>query len=275
MRRGLSKGLSQLVGENLEDAGGREVALDRIVPNARQPRRRFEPAALQELAESIAAHGVLSPLLVRPVGEDRYELIAGERRLRAASMAGLERVPVRIIAVHGEGSLEIAIIENVQRTDISAAESASAYRRLMDEFGLSQEEIATRVGKARSSVANTLRLLKLPAPLLEALEDGRLSEGHARALLGIADPARQLSIFRQVLEKGLSVREVERLAQGARASKSAVLPDATTQHLATMIGERLASPVRIERTARGGRITITFADEEDLARVVERLGVQE
>ena len=277
MRRSLSKGLSQLIGENL-DEGGREVGLGQIVPNARQPRRVFAEAALNELADSIRVHGVLSPLLVRPVGDERFELIAGERRFRAARLAGLDTVPVRIIPVAGQGSLEIALIENVQREDISAAESAYAYRQLVEEFGLSQDEVAQRVGKARSSVANTLRLLKLSAPMLDALQLGRISEGHARALLGIADDEARERVFRLVVEKGLSVREVERLAGESRPpEKARPRRDPEFAPLESSLSERFASPVRIERRGKeggAGRISIAFADQADLERVLESLGIR-
>lgn len=274
MRKGLGRGLAQLVGEQLEETP-REVASESIVPNARQPRRVFAEDALNELADSIRIHGVLSPLLVRPIGDERYELIAGERRLRASRLAGLESVPVRIMAVRGQESLEIALIENVQRADISAAESAYAYRQLIDEFGLTQEEVATRVGKSRPAVANTLRLLKLSEPMLASLQLGEITEGHARALLGIADEGYRDKVFRLAIANGLSVREVERLATATRPERRPrEEKDVFTKHLETSLGERLASPVHIDRGEKGGRISISFFSDEDLERVLEVLGLR-
>ncbi len=273
-RKGLGRGLAQLVGEQLED-GAREVALAQIAPNARQPRRVFAEDALEELSRSIRVHGVLSPLLVRPIGDERYELIAGERRLRASKLAGLETVPVRIMAVRGQESLEIALIENVQRADISAAESAYAYRQLIDEFGLTQEEVANRVGKSRPAVANTLRLLKLSEPMLASLQIGEITEGHARALLGIADEGYRDKVFRLAVANGLSVREVERLATATKPPRKArEEKDVFTKHLETSLGERLASPVAIDRSEKGGRILISFFSDEDLERVLEALGIK-
>ena len=274
MRKGLGRGLAQLVGEQLED-GAREIGTDQIVPNARQPRRVFAEEALTELADSIRVHGVLSPLLVRPVGDERYELIAGERRLRASRMAGLETVPVRIMAVRGQESLEIALIENVQRADISAAESAYAYRQLIDEFGLTQEEVAARVGKSRPAVANTLRLLKLNDAMLASLQIGEITEGHARALLGIADEGYREKVFRLAVKDGLSVREVERLATATKPPRRPrEEKDVFTKHLETSLGERFAAPVAIERGEKGGRISIAFFSDEDFERVLEALGLK-
>lgn len=274
MRKGLGRGLAQLVGEQLQETP-REVATDAIAPNSRQPRRLFAEDALNELADSIRLHGVLSPLLVRPIGDERYELIAGERRLRASRLAGLDTVPVRIMAVRGQESLEIALIENVQRADISAAESAYAYRQLIDEFGLTQEDVATRVGKSRPAVANTLRLLKLSEPMLASLQIGEITEGHARALLGIADEGYRDKVFRLAIANGLSVREVERLATATRPErKPREEKDVFTKHLESSLGERLASPVLIERGEKGGKISISFFSDEDLERVLEALGLQ-
>ena len=274
MRKGLGRGLAQLVGEQIEDTP-REVSTESIAPNARQPRRVFAEDALNDLANSIRVHGVLSPLLVRPIGDEQYELIAGERRLRASRLAGLDSVPVRIMAVRGQESLEIALIENVQRADISAAESAYAYRQLIEEFGLTQEEVANRVGKSRPAVANTLRLLKLSDHMLASLQIGEMTEGHARALLGIADEGYREKVFRLCVANGLSVREVERLATATRPErKPREEKDVFTKHLESSLGEKLASPVKIDRSEKGGRIEIAFFSDEDLERVLEVLGLK-
>src|SRR5580704_9085673 len=182
MRRALGKGLSQLIAEQYEGPTN-ELPVADIVPNSRQPRTVFNDEALEELAASIREYGILQPLIVRPLAEGKHELIAGERRLRAAKLAGLTSVPVIVRSAGNQSSLELALIENLQREDINALESAKAYRRLIDEFGMTQEQVADRVGKSRVSVANTVRLLRLPKRIMEGLEAGFISEGHARALL--------------------------------------------------------------------------------------------
>lgn len=196
------------------EAPSAEVSVDSIQPNPRQPRTRFEDEALQELAASIRQVGVIQPLVVRPLSGGRYEIIAGERRFRAAQLAGLTSVPIVVRAAGNRESLELALIENVQREDIGPVEAARAYRLLMDEFNLKQDEVATRVGKSRSAIANTVRLLKLPAAVLEALNEGVLTEGHARPLLTVEDPARQMAYFEKIVAKKMSSREVEKMQIG-------------------------------------------------------------
>lgn len=270
MRRSLGKGLAQLVGEQFEGGAPSEVSVDAIVPNPRQPRTNFEDAALRELAASVKEYGVLNPLTVRPLTEGRYELIAGERRLRAAKLAGLKEVPVVIRAAGDQNSLELAMIENVQREDINAMEAAHAYRRLMDEFGLTQEGVADKVGKARPTIANSLRLLKLPPKVQSGLHEGRISEGHARALLAFPELEQQMAMFNAIVEKGLSVREVERAAQPAqpkrRPRKGTGDPNLTA--VERSLSERLGAPVKIAN----GRIEISFFGDDDLQRIIEALG---
>ncbi len=270
MRKSLGKGLTQLLGEQFEGGAPSEVALDAIVPNPRQPRTDFKDAALQELAASIREYGVLNPLTVRPLSEGRYELIAGERRLRASKLAGLKNVPVVIRAAADQTSLELAMIENVQREDINAMEAARAYRRLMDEFGLTQEGVADKVGKARPTIANALRLLKLPPKAQEMLYDGRLTEGHARALLAFPHPDQQLAMANSIVERGLSVREVERAAQPGQPTKRSRKgsKDPNLAAVERTLSERLGSPVEIAN----GRVSIAFYSDEDLERIVEVLG---
>lgn len=269
-RNSLGKGLTQLLGEQFEGGAPSEVALDAILPNPRQPRTNFEDAALRELASSVKEYGVLNPLTVRPLSEGRYELIAGERRLRAAKLAGLQNVPVVIRAAGDQGSLELAMIENVQREDINAMEAARAYRRLMDEFGLTQEAVADKVGKARPTIANALRLLKLPPKVQEGLHEGRISEGHARALLAFPHPDQQMAMFNAIAERGLSVREVERAAQPVqpkkRPRKGSADPNLAAVERA--LGEKLGAPVKIAN----GKIEIGFYNDEDLERLIEMLG---
>ncbi len=272
MRRALGKGLSQLIADQFEGAPT-EVALDAIVPNARQPRTAFAEEPLNELAASIREFGILQPLLVRPAGEGRYELIAGERRLRAAKLAGLEVVPILIRSAGGQDSLEIALIENVQREDINAMECARAYRRLVDEFGMTQEQVADRVGKSRAGVTNTLRLLRLPRRVQEGLEAGRITEGHARALLAFGTEPEQLAVFDRIVEQGLSVREVERAARPKPSAVKTVPKQTPKNPDLAAIEERLSEHFGAPVTIGGGEIGISYYSEEDLERILQLLGI--
>jgi ParB family chromosome partitioning protein len=282
MRRALGKGLTQLLGEQGE-AATTSLEVTVIRPNAAQPRRFFDEEALQELAQSIAEVGILLPLIVRPVAEGEYELIAGERRLRAAQLAGLEEVPVIVRAASAQEALEMALIENVQREDISAIECAVAFRRLSGEFGLSQEEIAQKVGKSRAAIANTMRLLSLPLEIQRAVSEGVISEGHARALLMIDNARVQEAIFNQIVEQGLSVRDVERLARGvdvspppeeASAPKEKRSADPNDAALERELSQLFGTPVRISRSDEGGRISVPFYSDEDLQRILDLLGIE-
>lgn len=284
MRRALGKGLTQLLGEQF-DSTPNELPVLSIVPNQRQPRTEFDNDALEELAESIKIHGVLQPILVRPLSEGKYELIAGERRWRASQLAGLDKVPVIIRSAAGQESLELALIENVQRADISVLDAAVAYKRLADEFGLTQEEIGLRVGKTRTSISNTLRLLKLPTEALGALRSGQISEGHARALLGITSESKLLGALAIVVAKSLSVRQTEQLVESLKSgAKEESKPkkdgrrsepkDVYTLQLESAISERFSSPTKIERSEKGGRLVVEFYGDEDLERILELLGVE-
>jgi ParB family chromosome partitioning protein len=277
MRRTVGKGLSQLVGESFESQI-KQIPVDSIEPNQRQPRKHFDEDSLQELADSIRIHGVLSPILIRPLSEGRYELIAGERRLRASKLAGLKTIPAMVRSAAGQDSLELAIIENVQREDISAYESAIAYRALIDEFGLNQEEVAIRVGKTRTSISNTLRLLKLPGEVLEGLQEGQITEGHARALLGVTPESRILDVYEKILVHGLSVREVERLQKLPEQKMTEIQPrterDVYTRQLETLISEKFGSPTKIDRKGEKGKLEITFFNDDDLQRVLDVLGIE-
>jgi len=276
--RVLGKGLAELIGEQSENSIS-EVALTAIVPNRRQPRTHFKESAVEELAASIRSVGILQPLVVRPLAEGKYELIAGERRLRASRLAGLETVPVLVRSADDRDSLEMALIENVQREDISPLESARAYRKLMDEFGLIQEEVADKVGKSRVSIANTVRLLKLPLRDLQALEQGLITEAHARALLGFPSEPEQIAVLDQILQKSLTVKEVERMASraaGPRLRRARTVIDQTDPNwraLRDRMAEALGAPVKLEGSERGGRIVIDFFSEEDLLRISDALGV--
>jgi ParB family chromosome partitioning protein len=278
-RNALGRGLAALLPEVPDEARPRwaEVAIEEIDPNPLQPRQRIEAAKLQELAASLARQGVMQPLLVRRVG-DRYQLIAGERRWRAARAAGLARVPVIVREAKDGELLELALIENLQREDLNPMEEASAYRRLMTEFGLSQEQIAERVGKDRTTVANFVRLLKLPAPVREALAREELSPGHARPLLGLPSAEAQVRIARQVVAEGLSVREVERRVRletetPAGTSKKAKLArtDPNTRAAEDRLRTALGTRVRILRRGQGGSVEVAFYSEEELQRIYEIL----
>jgi ParB family chromosome partitioning protein len=280
-RRGLGRGLGALIpGADLSaEVGVVEIPVDRIKPNARQPRAGFNEQPLAELEASIREHGVLQPVLVRPSpgAPSTYELVAGERRWRAASAAGLRTVPAVVKAMDDRSALEAALVENLQREDLNPMERARAYRGLVEDFGLTQDTIARRVGRSQSSVANTIRLLALPGEVQASLEAGRITEGHARALLGIEDIGRLVEVWRHTETKGLSVRAVEALARRAsisremRARKSRKSPK-DNYIIQQKLSDWLGSPVRVtSRRDGGGEIRITFFSLDDLDRLIERL----
>lgn len=276
MRRALGRGLSQLLADQHE-AGAHDLPLSAIRANATQPRTQFDEDSLDELAESIRQVGVLSPILVRPVGEGAYEIIAGERRFRAAKQAGLEQIPVIVRAANAQSTLEMAIIENVQRVDIGAIEAAEAYDRLIKDFGMTQEDVATKVGKSRSAVANLLRLLKLTDEARQALVHGRITEGHARALLLAKSNEQQLDWLERVLTEELNVRQTEALAKvgekpNSQATTATPLP--ASNPVAEALREYLSAPVRIESGGKRGKIVIEFFGEDDLTRIFDRLGIE-
>lgn len=283
MRRALGKGLSQLLGD-APDVPTTSVPVDDIRANVRQPRTQFDQDALEELASSIREFGVLQPLIVRPTADNKFELIAGERRLRASKLAGLKEVPVVVRAASAQTSLEIALIENVQREDITAMETAVAYQRLSDEFDMSQEKIAQRVGKSRAAVANTMRLLKLPQAMQQAVYESALSEGHARALLMVDSPVRQMALFEKILSEGLSVREAERLARagsearppsaGSVKKEKAGRPnDPHWEPLQRGLSEYFGTVVRLEKSEVGGKMVLDFYSDDDLQRILDILGI--
>ena len=278
MRRALGKGLSQLIAEEVE-ATPNEALLSDIVPNKRQPRTIFEDAPLQELAASIKLHGILQPLAVRPTADGKYELIAGERRFRAAKIAGLRSVPIVVRAADNAQSLELALVENIQREDIGPMECARAYRRLIDEFGLTQEQVADKVGKARASVANSVRLLKLPSRIQKGLEDSFISEGHARALLGLSSEPQMLAVYDQIVTRGLTVRDVEKVthdrgvAKAPRGEKARVQKSVEDTSLEEALSVHFGSPAKITRNEAGGQLTVAFYSDDDLQRILDLLGI--
>lgn len=278
-RTGLGKGLDALIPKGGKDTSQESIqylAVDEILPNPRQPRNRIDPAELSELAESIREHGILQPLVVaRPLGEEQYVLIAGQRRLEAARLIGLERVPATVRQVTEQQMLELALIENLQRTDLNALEAAEAYRQLAEEFNLSHEQISERVGKSRAAISNTLRLLKLPASVQQALRDNRISEGHARALLALPSPQAQAAILQVILERSLSVRQTEELVRKYSGQKPAKPPRPSLAPELAAVEDRLRSHlgtrVTLQSGRKGGLITIHYYSEEELDALVERL----
>ena len=275
--RGLGRGLGALIPRG--EAGLQEVALDRIAPNPQQPRLRIDEASLAELAESIRQHGLLQPVVVARVeGQaEGFFLVAGERRWRAARLAGLTTVPAVVKDAAPRQRLELALVENIQREDLLPLELATAYRALIDEHGLTQEEVAQRIGKSRVTVTNTLRLLQLPRSAREALAEGRISEGHARALLSAPDERTLLSGLREVVARGLTVRQseelVRRLAERG-AERVAPPPDAVELgYLEERFRQALGTRVQIVRARRGGRLVIHFYSDEELEGLYERIVV--
>lgn len=280
-KSGLGKGLDALfpdIGDSDEESGPRyfECDIDKILPNPYQPRREFAEQELADLAGSIESQGVLQPLLVREA-RSGYELIAGERRLRAARMAGLHKLPVIVKEISNAELIEISIIENIQRENLNPMEEAQAYQRLMEEFGLTQESVARRVGKSRSTVANFLRLIHLPARIREAIENGGLSMGHARTLLGAETTEIQQEAFAAVISKGLSVRETEKLVQRLNArSEPAPEPvkgpeDIYFASVEEDLSRHFGTRVQIRRRGRKGRVEIEFYNNDDLDRLLNLL----
>jgi ParB family transcriptional regulator, chromosome partitioning protein len=280
-RPALGKGLSALIPDVPEPRSSPlDVDIDRLAPNDFQPRTQVDDAHLRELAQSIKANGVIQPIVVRPIG-DRFQIIAGERRWRAAKLAGLLRVPiaVREVAPGEEKSLlEMALVENIQREDLNPIEEALAYRRLADDFHLKQEDIASAVGKDRASVANYLRLLRLPDEVRTEVASGRLSMGHARSLLSLTDEADQRRMARDVIARSLSVRETESLVKkiverGAPPREAAAPPpvDIHTRAAEDRLKLLLGTRVRIVRQGTRGRIEIDFVSEEELIRIYDQL----
>lgn len=286
-RPALGRGLSALIRDNapppappappVERGKPTELDIDLLVPNPKQPRVHMDDGRLEELAQSIRANGVIQPIVVRRVGT-QYEIVAGERRWRASQRAGLLKVPVAIKDVPDDKLLEVALIENIQRENLNPIEEAQAYKKLTDEFDLSQEAIAVQVGKDRATVANYMRLLRLPTEVRTALAEGDLGMGHARALLGLADEASQRRVGREVIAGGLSVRETEALVKREMAPKSptaatseAPKVDPNTRAAEDALKMALGTRVRIIRKSRGGRIEVDFSNEEELQRIYEAI----
>jgi len=262
--------------EPARDTRPLELDIDLLAPNPRQPRAHIDAAKLEELAQSIRANGIIQPVVVRRAGDEgRYEIVAGERRWRAAQHAGLLKIPVSVRDIPDEKLLELALVENIQREDLNPIEEAQAYRRLSDELHLSQEEIASAVGKDRATVANYMRLLRLPAEIRAELASGTLSMGHARAMLALTDEAAQRRIGRDVISGGFSVRETEAIVRRALAPPPPPVapprPDPNTRAAEDRLKLALGTSVRIIRRGKGGRIEVDFNDEGELQRIFEKL----
>jgi ParB family chromosome partitioning protein len=267
-------------------AGATQVPLSALRPNPGQPRKDFADARLQELADSIRQKGVLQPVLVEEDGSGRYTIVAGERRYRAAKLAGLAKIPVIVGRFAEEEKLEVALIENVQREDLTPIEEAQAYRRLMDMGGLGQEQVAAKVGKDRSTVANSLRLLKLPEEMQVAVGRGDMSPGHARAILAVVNPADQQLLFNRIVDRGLSVREAEEAAAGMNRGRKTGRPGGAAargaagtkspemRELEQKLIEKLGTKVQIRGTARKGTVEIAFYSADDLDRLLEILKIR-
>lgn len=282
----LGRGLAALIGDVAVETGAgaqagrgpRKIPVEFLRPNPKNPRRTFTESELEDLANSIREKGILQPIIVRPIAglADAFEIIAGERRWRAAQRAGLHEAPVVIVEANDREAMEIAIIENVQRSDLNPVEEAAGYERLMSEFSYAQNDLAKIIGKSRSHVANTLRLLKLPAGVRSFIEDGQLSAGHARALLSVAEPEK---IARMAVEQGLSVRDIERLAQrdqaeaggGAAKPRAKAIKDPDTLALEKALEDVLGLVVKIEHGGNGGEVRIRYKTLEQLDNLCRRL----
>ena len=274
--RGLGKGLEALFEDSRDDSksGVTTVRLSEIEPNLSQPRKQFDEEALSELADSIAAHGVLQPLLIRPTSGGTYQIVAGERRWR---LAGLTEVPALIREINDEEMDQLALIENLQREDLNAVETAQGYRRLMDKYGMTQEQLSEAVGKSRPAIANTLRILSLPEEILPMVANGSLSAGHAKAILSAPEERRE-ALAKKIAAEGLSVREAERLAAkkekstGEQPKQKEKFPkNAYYREMQIAMATELGRPVKITENKNGGTIELPFYGKEELAAICERL----
>ena len=279
-KKGLGKGLDALFDDNemnVEAASGvKQMKLSEIEPNAAQPRKEFDDAALLSLSESIAEYGVLQPLLVRQIPGGRYQIIAGERRWRASRMAGLSEVPVLVLEKSESETLELALVENLQREDLNPLEESYGYLALIEEFHLTQDEVARKVGRSRPAVANALRLLSLPDEVKELLKNGELSTGHAKAILACGDAERMIKLARLVAERGLSVRETERLAKKAEeAPKPKQLAIDYLADFERRLSSHFGRTVGIQPKGTRGKLTIEYADADDLDALLRALGYED
>jgi ParB family chromosome partitioning protein len=271
---GLGRGLDSLIptgfdmDEPVEKATGK-IAVDLIDPNPQQPRREFEEGALIDLANSIRKYGIIQPLLVSKTGS-RYELVAGERRLRAAKVAGLKEVPVIERSLEEQEKLEVAIIENLQREDLNPLDLAYSYKKLMDQFNLTQEEVAEKIGKARSTVANTMRLTTLPHEVKQALINGKITEGHARALLNLSSVKEQLEMLDRLITRNMNVRDLENKVAVQKHTRTLV-KDPNLMAAEKKIAEAIGSKAKIKTVGKGGKIIIDYYSLEDFERIYKKI----
>jgi len=299
--RGLGRGLDALLGGVREDekktsdsSEVRMIPVDAITPNPHQPRREFSEDALNDLAASIKTRGVLQPVLIRPLEGGKYELVAGERRLRASKLSGLTEIPTLVREMTDQESLAIALIENLQREDLNSIEEALGYQQLQKEFGLSQEELSRQVGKSRSAVANALRLLNLPDLVQKDIQQNTISAGHGRAIMAIVDQEPQAELHRRIANNGLTVRQAEaqatfwkqngrlpgaeEIGAAASGSKGAKVPakplDPKLKTLQSSLADELGIKVKISGSTDKGKVTVSYADEDSLRTFVERLGLE-
>lgn len=294
---GLGRGLSSLIpqrkpnsklsepledynyfGKNKEEptppaSGVMEIDIFRIVPNPYQPRLEFDTEKLQELAASIKEHGIIQPLVVSKKEGSQFELIAGERRFQAARIAGLKKVPVIVRDVNDQEKLELAIIENIQRHNLSPIEEAKSYLKLQDEFAMNQEELSKKLGKSRSSIANKMRLLSLPVEIQKALSEGKITEGHAKAILAIESPEKQTALFEMIIKNKLNVRQVEDKAKeiSVKSHKRVVSKDPEIQDLENRLVEKLGTKVNITKSGSGGKIVIEYYSKEELESLLSKI----
>jgi len=279
-RRGLGKGLDALIpGDYQSEPAGNSlfIPVSQIFPNPSQPRMEMDDVSLEELANSIREHGIIQPLiLTKDDGDDHYTLIAGERRLRAARLVGLESVPAVVRQASEQERLELALVENIQRENLSPLESAQAYLMLQEEFGLTQDQVAERVGKSRVAITNTIRLLKLPEEARKALNEEKISEGHARALLGLASSQAQLAALQTILRNEMNVRQAEELVRKLSGVKPKPLiakppKSAEVKSLEARLRERLGTKVSLNHTESGGTIVIHYYSEEELESIINQI----
>ncbi|MBQ2791884.1 MAG: ParB/RepB/Spo0J family partition protein [Oscillospiraceae bacterium] len=273
---GLGKGLDALFMDNTTESGPVTLRIAEIEPNREQPRKEFDESALADLADSIREHGVIQPLLVRPMPTGGYQLVAGERRWRASRMAGLTEVPVVIRELSDHETMELALIENLQRQDLNPMEEALGYQSLMNEYAMTQEQVSKVIGKSRPAIANSLRLLSLPTPVVELVREGKLSAGHGRALLALDSEEAILEAAELAVKKGMSVRETEKLAQQAKKEpKKPVLKPEDTYYkeLELALTQVLGRQVSVTAKGKTRRLSVEFFDKDDLAALAEKLCV--
>ncbi len=284
--QGLGRGLDALISTEAVRTSGSssigEIEISQIEANPNQPRREFDEESLRELADSIAELGIIQPITLRKVGDEKYQIIAGERRFRASQIAGKSTIPAYILEASDENTMEMALTENIQREDLNAMEIALAYQQLIEQHNLSQEQLSKRVGKGRATIANFLRLLRLPAAIQMALKDKSIDMGHARALLSLENPALQIALFKEIQQKGYSVRQVEEIVREKKNSRQETTPDNTPEkegtnnkqsiefhQLKRQLTQFFQTPVQFTCNAKGtGKISIKFKNEQELERII-------